>query len=88
MEMGRTCVNLIGKCLAAVVVARGEGEFDGARTKVSGSPEEAALDLKSEDIAFSEAGPAGTRMQAPRAGGRRADAFGTPYALLLVPCVF
>jgi proton glutamate symport protein len=28
MDMGRTCVNLIGNCLASVVVARWEGEFD------------------------------------------------------------
>ena len=27
MDMGRTCVNLIGNCLAAVVIARWEGEF-------------------------------------------------------------
>jgi proton glutamate symport protein len=28
MDMGRTCVNLIGNCLASIVVARWEGEFD------------------------------------------------------------
>jgi proton glutamate symport protein len=28
MDMGRTCVNLIGNCLASAVVARWEGEFD------------------------------------------------------------
>jgi proton glutamate symport protein len=28
MDMGRTCVNLIGNCLGTVVVARREGEFD------------------------------------------------------------
>ena len=27
MDMGRTTVNLIGNCLAAVVMARWEGEF-------------------------------------------------------------
>jgi proton glutamate symport protein len=27
MDMGRTCVNLIGNCLATVVIARWEGEF-------------------------------------------------------------
>ena len=28
MDMGRTCVNVIGNCLATIVVARWEGEFD------------------------------------------------------------
>jgi Na+/H+-dicarboxylate symporter len=28
MDMGRTCVNLIGNCLATIFVARWEGEFD------------------------------------------------------------
>jgi hypothetical protein len=44
--MGRTCVNLIGNCLATVVVARWEGEFDDHRAKVFGTPAEAELDLK------------------------------------------
>jgi hypothetical protein len=55
MDMGRTCVNLIGNCLATVVVARWEGEFDDNRAKVFGTPEEAALDLKSGDVAFADA---------------------------------
>jgi Na+/H+-dicarboxylate symporter len=29
MDMGRTSVNVIGNCLATVVVARWEGEFPG-----------------------------------------------------------
>jgi Na+/H+-dicarboxylate symporter len=53
--MGRTCVNLIGDCLAAVVVARWEGEFDDTRAKVFGTQEEAALDLESGNVAFAEA---------------------------------
>jgi proton glutamate symport protein len=28
MDMGRTCVNVVGNCLATCVVARWEGEFD------------------------------------------------------------
>ena len=28
MDMGRTCINLVGNCLASSVVARWEGEFD------------------------------------------------------------
>jgi len=34
MDMGRTCVNLIGNCLATIVVARWEGEFDDKRARV------------------------------------------------------
>src|SRR5881394_533215 len=55
MDMGRTCVNLIGNCLATVVVARWEGEFDDTRARVFGTPEEAALDLQSGNMAFAEA---------------------------------
>src|SRR3984893_14849730 len=55
MDMGRTCVNLIGNCLATVVVARWEGEFDDHRAKVFGTPAEPESDLKSGDIAFAEA---------------------------------
>jgi Na+/H+-dicarboxylate symporter len=47
-------VNLIGNCLATVVVARWEGEFDDNRAKVFGTPAEAEFDLKSGDIAFAE----------------------------------
>ena len=55
MDMGRTCVNLFGNCLATVVVARWEGQFDDNRAKIFGTPTEAALDLQSGDIAFAEA---------------------------------
>src|SRR5207247_1229403 len=55
MDMGRTCVNLIGNCLATIVVARWEGEFDDQRARVFGTPAEAELDLKSGDIAFADA---------------------------------
>ena len=50
MDMGRTCVNVIGNCLATVVVARWEGEFDDARARVFGTPAEAALYLKSGEV--------------------------------------
>jgi Na+/H+-dicarboxylate symporter len=53
--MSRTCVNLIGNCLATVVVARWEGEFNDERAKVFGTLEEAALDLESGNVAFVEA---------------------------------
>ena len=55
MDMGRTCVNLIGNCLATVVIARWEGEFDDQRARVFGTPAEAELDLKSGDVAFADA---------------------------------
>ena len=55
MDMGRSAVNLMGNCLATIVVARWEGDFDDKRARVFGTPEEAELDLKSGDIAFAEA---------------------------------
>src|SRR5438128_1392472 len=55
MDMGRTCVNVVGNCLATVVVARWEKEFDESRAHVFGTPAEAELDLKSGDVAFADA---------------------------------
>ncbi len=55
MDMGRTCVNVIGNCLASIVVARWEGEFDQRRARVFGTAAEAELDLKTGDIAFADA---------------------------------
>jgi proton glutamate symport protein len=55
MDMGRTCVNVIGNCLATVVVARWEKEFDERRARVFGTAAEAELDLKSGDVAFADA---------------------------------
>src|SRR5213595_490101 len=46
MDMGRTCVNVIGNCLATAVVARWEGEFDDTRARVFGTPAEAKLAFK------------------------------------------
>jgi proton glutamate symport protein len=54
MDMGRTCVNVIGNCLATVVVARWEKEFDEGRARVFGTAAEAELDLKSGDVAFAD----------------------------------
>jgi proton glutamate symport protein len=53
--MGRTAVNLIGNCLATVVVARWEGEFDDQRAAVFGTLKEIELDLKEGEVAFAEA---------------------------------
>ena len=55
MDMGRTAVNVIGNCLATVVVARWEKEFDEDRARIFGTPQEAELDLKSGDVAFADA---------------------------------
>jgi len=55
MDMGRTAVNVIGNCLATVVVARWENEFDEERARVFGTPQEAELDLKSGNVAFADA---------------------------------
>src|SRR5882672_8049257 len=55
MDMGRTAVNVIGNCLATIVVARWEKEFDENRARVFGTPQEAELDLKSGDVAFADA---------------------------------
>jgi proton glutamate symport protein len=59
MDMGRTCVNVIGNCMATVVVARWEGEFDDARARLFGTPEEIALDLKEGEPAFAQAAKMG-----------------------------
>ena len=55
MDMGRTCVNVIGNCLVTVVVARWEGEFDDRRARAFGTPAEAELDLKTGEVAFADA---------------------------------
>lgn len=49
LDMARTSVNVMGNCLASVVVARWEGEFDDAKAQANfGSP---AAAVKSEDPA-------------------------------------
>jgi len=55
MDMGRTCVNVIGNCLVTVVVARWEGEFDDRRARALGTPDEAELDVKTGELAFAAA---------------------------------
>jgi proton glutamate symport protein len=59
MDMGRTCVNVIGNCLATVVVARWEGEFDDARGRVFGTSAEAEMDMKTGNMAFADAAAQG-----------------------------
>jgi proton glutamate symport protein len=55
MDMGRSCVNLIGNALATVVIARWEGEFDDSRARVFGTAQEVELDLRSGEVAFADA---------------------------------
>jgi Na+/H+-dicarboxylate symporter len=59
MDMGRTCVNVIGNCLAACVVARWEGEFDDERARDFGTPEEVRSELARGESAFAEAAAEG-----------------------------
>src|SRR5437868_3369455 len=55
MDMGRTSVNVLGNCLATVVVARWEGEFDDKKARVFGTPEEVKRELAAGEIALAEA---------------------------------
>jgi proton glutamate symport protein len=59
MDMGRTSVNVLGNCMATVVVARWEGEFDDKRAKVFGTPAETKLDLRKGEPAFAAAAAEG-----------------------------
>ncbi|PYK64153.1 MAG: C4-dicarboxylate transporter DctA, partial [Verrucomicrobia bacterium] len=45
----------IGNCLATIVVARWEGEFDDRRASSFGTAAELELDLKSGHVAFADA---------------------------------
>src|SRR5436309_1366793 len=59
MDMGRTSVNVLGNCLATVVVARWEGEFDDQKARIFGTTEEVKRDMAEGDVAFAEAAVAG-----------------------------
>ena len=54
MDMGRTAINVVGNCLASVVVARWEGEFDDERAKVFGTPLESKYDVEAGEPAFAQ----------------------------------
>jgi proton glutamate symport protein len=58
MDMARTTVNLVGNCLATVVMARWEGEFDDNAT--GELPPEAATAATEVPAAAGEAGPTAT----------------------------
>jgi proton glutamate symport protein len=55
MDMARTSVNVLGNCLATVVVARWEGEFDESRAKAFGTPAEIEYELAQGDVALAQA---------------------------------
>ena len=59
MDMGRTSVNVLGNCLATVVVARWEGEFDDKKAEVFGTPEEVKRELAAGEPALAEAAAEG-----------------------------
>src|SRR5216110_2436006 len=59
MDMGRTSVNVLGNCLATIVVARWAGEFDDKRARVFGTPAEIKRELAEGDIALAEAAAEG-----------------------------
>jgi proton glutamate symport protein len=59
MDMGRTSVNVLGNCLATVVVARWEGEFDDKKAAMFGTPEEVKRELAAGEIALAEAAAEG-----------------------------
>ena len=54
MDMGRSAMNLVGNCLATVVIARWEGEFDDERARIFGTVKEAELDLQRGDLAAAD----------------------------------
>ncbi len=54
MDMARTSVNVLGNCLASVVVARWEGEFDDERARVFGTPLESNYDVAAGEPAFAQ----------------------------------
>jgi len=49
MDMARTCVNVVGNCLATCVVARWEGEFDDVMARTYGTPMEIAVAEQREE---------------------------------------
>ncbi|HWH79165.1 MAG TPA: cation:dicarboxylase symporter family transporter [Candidatus Binatus sp.] len=59
MDMGRTSVNVLGNCLATVVVARWEGEFDDKKAAVFGTAEEVKRELAAGEPALAEAAAEG-----------------------------
>ncbi len=55
MDMARTSVNVLGNCLACIVIARWEGDFDDERARVFGTPQEIGFDTAAGEPAFAQA---------------------------------
>ncbi len=55
MDMARTSVNVLGNCLATIVIARWEGEFDDERARVFGTPEEVEMEEAAGEPALAAA---------------------------------
>jgi Na+/H+-dicarboxylate symporter len=53
--MARTSVNVLGNCLATVVIARWEGAFDESRARVFGTPAEIEYELAHGEVALAQA---------------------------------
>ena len=59
MDMARTSVNVLGNCLATVVVARWEGEFDDERAHAFGTPLEPSYEMAAGESVFAESASRG-----------------------------
>jgi proton glutamate symport protein len=55
MDMARTSINVLGNCLATIVIARWEKEFDDRKAAVFGTPAEVKLELEEGNPALAEA---------------------------------
>ena len=55
MDMARTSVNVLGNCLATVVIARWEGAFDESRARDFGTPAEIEYELARGEVALAQA---------------------------------
>jgi proton glutamate symport protein len=55
MDMARTSINVLGNCLATIVVARWEKEFDDRKAALFGTPAEVTLELEEGNPALAEA---------------------------------
>jgi len=59
MDMARTSVNVLGNCLATVVVARWEGEFNDERAQVFGTALEPGYEIAAGEPVFAESASRG-----------------------------
>lgn len=55
MDMARTSVNVLGNCMACIVIARWEGDFNDERARAFGTAQEIKLDTAADEPAFAQA---------------------------------